>query len=117
MRNFIFALSLILLSCTSSYSQTMGCQELFEIVTTKYDTTESVSCYGSSMLVKVDYYKVGNNSFAVAYIKSNQYDFKGTPYIFCGIPSMNWSYFKYNSKGSWGESYHHYIKDYTCNCR
>jgi hypothetical protein len=117
MKNYILVLSIMLLSCMNSYSQTMGCQELFETVTTNYDREESANCYGSSMLVKVDFYKVGNNNFAVAYIKSNIYDFKGRPYIFCGIPSMNWSYFKYNSKGSWGESYYEYISDYKCNCQ
>lgn len=116
MRKIIFVLSFVLLSAMNSYSQKMGCQEMFEIVTTQYDSKETANCYGSSMLVKVDFYKVGNNNYAVAYIKNNEYDFKGKPYLFCGIPSMNWSYFKYNTK-SWGESFNKYIKEYTCNCR
>jgi hypothetical protein len=117
MKKIIFVLSFVLFSSMNSYSQSMSCQEMFEIVTTQYDTKETATCYASTMLVKVDYYRVDNNNYAVAYIKSNDYDFRGKPYLFCGIPSMNWSYFKYNSKGSWGEGFHEYIKDYTCNCR
>ena len=107
---------LLFLGNVHLYSQKISCQELFEIVTTKYDSKESVTCFGSSMLIKVDKYVIDNKNYAVAYIKQNEYDFKGTPYVFCGIPNMNWGYFKYNSQGSWGESYHEYIRDYTCNC-
>ncbi len=107
----------MILGNADSYSQSISCQELFEYVTTKYDSKESVNCYGSTMLVKVDNYVINYKNYIVAYIKKNDYDFKGSPYIFCGIPNLNWSYFKYNSKGSWGESFHEYIMDYKCNCK
>jgi hypothetical protein len=117
MKKIIIVSMIVFLGNIDSYSQSITCQELFEIVTTKYDSKESVNCYGSTMLVKVDNYVIDNKNYPVIYIKKNDYDFKGTPYIFCGVPSMNWSYFKFNTKGSWGESYQAYLKDYTCNCK
>jgi len=98
-------------------AQSVSCQELFEIVTENYDNRDFVTPIGSSMLAKVTHYTVEGNGFVVAYIKSNQYDFTGKPYIFCGISSQRWSSFKSEGMfGSWGESFHEYIRDYTCNC-
>jgi hypothetical protein len=116
MKKMFVILMILSAGIIDAYSQNISCQELFEIVTTRYESKESVSCYGSSLLVKADKYVIDNKIYVVAFIKKNDYDFKGTPYIFCGIPSMNWGYFKYNSKSSWGESYHAYLKDYSCNC-
>ena len=116
MKKFIIVLSIMLLSCVKTYSQSISCEKVFEIVTTQYDSKEDISCYGSTMLVKAEYYKLDNKGYVVAYIRKNTYDFKGSPYIFCDIPSMNWATFKYNAKSSWGESFHAYISDYKCNC-
>ena len=69
------------------------------------------------MLAEVEYYELQNMGFVVAYIKSSDYDFTGKPYIFCGISSYTWSSFKTSGMmGSWGESFHEYIMDHTCDC-
>lgn len=110
-------LVLMIIGCVNSYSQSISCQELFSTVTSNYDTKDTASCYNSSMLAKVIYYEYENMGFVVAYIKSGDYDFSGKPYIFCGISSYTWSSFKTNGMtGSWGESFHEYIMDQTCNC-
>src|SRR5690606_12616903 len=98
-------------------AQTMSCQEVLEIVTENYDYRDNVTPIGSTMLSKATYYTVDGEGFVVAYIKSNQYDFQGRPYIFCGISSQRWTKFKSEGMyGSWGESFHAYIREYTCNC-
>jgi len=97
-------------------AQSTSCQELFEAVT-EYYTDDSAGCFGSTMLIKVEYYRIDGNGYVIAYIKRNDYDFRGSPYIFCGISQQRWNYFKTNGiYGSWGESFHEYIRDYTCNC-
>ena len=117
MKKIIIVLAVLLFGCIDSYSQSMSCQEVFDIVTSKYDRKESTTCFGSTMLVKVDYYTLDNNGFVVAYIKSNDYDFSGKPYIFCGISSMTWINFKVYGMNGWGEAFHKYIMDYKCNCK
>lgn len=95
----------------------MRCQELFNAVTKKYESKDYVTCYNSSMLAKVEYYRLENMGFVVAYIKQNDYDIYGKPYIFCGISRERWNYFKsYGMYNSWGKAFHKYIIDYTCNC-
>ncbi len=101
----------------NSYAQTISCQEVFEIVTEHYDSKDEVACYGSSMLTKAIYYRLDGMGFVVGYIKSNEYDFRGKPYIFCGITDARWRAFKSAGMyGSWGESFHEYIREYTCDC-
>ena len=115
----IFVLLFILFwGCSKTYSQSISCNELYDIVINNYDDKQSVSCIGSNMLVRVDYYTLNDNSFVVAYIKSFEYDFRGKPYIFCGLSSITWSYFKLEAVygGSWGQSFNKYIMDYNCNC-
>lgn len=72
----------------------------------------------STMLAKVEYYRLDDMGFVVAFIKSNDYDIYGKPYIFCGISLDRWDAFVNGAiyGGSWGESFHQYIRDYTCNC-
>jgi len=102
---------------TPSNAQSISCQELFEIITDYHDTRDNVITIGSSMLAKATHYTVDGDGFVIAYIKSNDYDFLGKPYIFCGISSQRWSRFKIEGMtGSWGESFHNYIREYTCNC-
>ena len=98
-------------------AQSISCQELFEGVTEYYDSRDNVTTIGSSMLAKVTRFTVDGDGFVIAYIKNNDYDFQGKPYIFCGISSQRWSRFKIEGMtGSWGESFNNYIRDYTCNC-
>ena len=118
MRNIVVLVFILFFGYSKSYSQSISCQELFETVVNNYYDKQSVNCYGSTMLVKVEYYTLRNNGFVVAYIKSNDYDFRGKPYIFCGVSSMTWIYFKSEAmvEGSWGKSFNKYIMDHTCNC-
>jgi hypothetical protein len=98
-------------------AQTMSCQEAMEIVSNNYDYRDNVLPNGSTMLTRATYYTVEGAGYVVAYIKSNQYDLQGRPYIFCGISSQQWAKFKSAGMyGSWGESFHNYIINYTCNC-
>lgn len=116
MKYTLITLSIFLWSFTNA--QEISCSELFEIVTTKYDSKRSTSCYTSSMLVKVDYYRLNDAGFVVAYIKENDYDFNGRPYVFCGISQRRWNSFTSGGiyEGSWGKAFHKYIRDYTCDC-
>ena len=108
-RTVLYALTC---SCAS-----ISCQELFNYVVEQYDRKSYTTCYGSTMLTKVDYYVVDGNGFVVGYIKQNEWDYKGQPYLFCGISNYTWSQFKMNGMtGSWGKAFHDYIMDYTCNC-
>lgn len=77
-----------------SNSQTLSCQELFEIVTENYDKVDRVTPLSSTMLAKVNYYTLEGTGFVVAYIKKNDFDFQGSPYIFCGISGQRWAKFK-----------------------
>lgn len=106
-----------LLGLLTTKAQDISCQELFEIVTTDYDSKSTTMAYGSSMLAKVEYYKLEGTGFVVAYIKDNSYDYSGTPYIFCGISSQRWNNFTTEGiYSSYGKAFHKYIMDYTCNC-
>ncbi|OBQ14490.1 MAG: hypothetical protein AN482_01880 [Anabaena sp. LE011-02] len=117
MKKLFIVFAILLLVTANTYSQKLSCQEVFDIVTSRYDLKETTTCYNSTMLVKVVYYTLDGNGYVVAYIKQNDYDFSGTPYIFCGIDNMRWMYFKIGGIESWGESFHEYIMDYKCNCR
>ena len=108
---------LLLIGVFSGKAQSVSCQELFEVVTSDYDNSDQTSCFGSTMLAKAEYYEYNNVGFVVGYIKSNDFDFDGSPYIFCGISSYTWSSFKSDGMtGSWGKSFHKYIMDSKCNC-
>ncbi|MAZ72341.1 MAG: hypothetical protein CMC70_04255 [Flavobacteriaceae bacterium] len=99
------------------HAQSISCQELFEIVTENYESKDEVTCYLSSMLTKATYYQLEGMGFVVGYIKSNDFDLYGKPYIFCGISTARWRAFKSAGVyGSWGESFHEYIREYTCDC-
>ena len=113
----LIVISFLLLG-SKSYTQTISCQELYETVTANNRPTSSTTCMGSTMLVKAEYYTYQGTGYVVAFIKRNQYDFRGTPYIFCGISSYRWSIFR--SKGtsdSWGKAFHEHIMGNKCNCR
>ena len=106
------------LNSNNSYSnKDISCDELYSYVVSESGYPTKVSCNGSSMLLKVEKYSAVGVNFIVAYFKKSDYDYKGVPYIFCGVPSPNWSNFKSSGiSGSWGEAFHEYIMDYTCNC-
>ena len=113
----VLIVSAFLIAGVEAYSQTISCQELYETVTKNNRPTSTVTCMGSTMLVKAEYYTYQRNGYVVAYIKKNQYDFRGTPYIFCGISSYRWSTFRANGmSGSWGKAFHEHIMDNKCDC-
>lgn len=117
MRRLYFILSIFVTTCFNVKAQNITCQELFETITENYDTKDNINCFGSSALIKITYYRLNNTGFAVAYIKKNDYDYKGQPYVFCGISQQLWSSFKAEGLvGSWGKAFNEYIMDNKCNC-
>lgn len=115
MKNKILLLVLVC-STFCIKAQTISCNQLYQAVA-KSNYPETVNCYNSSMLVKVEYYTYNGTGVVVAYIKDNKYDYKGSPYIFCGISIYSWMNFKTSGySNSWGEAFHDYIMDYKCNC-
>lgn len=116
MKKKLFTLLFFIVTIFSN-AQSISCQELFNTVTSNFDSSDETSCFGSSMLAKVEYYEYNNMGFVVAYIKDSEYDFSGAPYIFCGFSSYTWGRFKSSGLyGSWGQSFHEYIMDSKCNC-
>ncbi|SCY36646.1 hypothetical protein SAMN05192588_2508 [Nonlabens sp. Hel1_33_55] len=99
-------------------SQKPYCSELINYAKKNYDSRDSPTVLMSSMLAKVERYKIDGASVVIAYIKKNDFDFNGTPYIFCDISDERWRAFKNEAiYGSWGESFHKYIRDYLCDCQ
>lgn len=97
-------------------AQKMSCQEAYELVLEYGENKRTISIVGSTMLTKVIKYEIDNNLFVVGYIKSNEYDFRGSPYLFCGVSSYDWNSFTYNYLTSAGEAFHKYIFPYKCDC-
>lgn len=98
-------------------SQTISCGDLAKYIVENYETKDTVQPFSSSMLVKATWYQYDGNGYVIAYLKSNDYDFQGRPYIFCGISRTRWDKFKNEGLfGSYGKAFHDYIMDYTCNC-
>ena len=115
-RAMLLILVMLLIFSNTTKAQDISCSELVTYVKSKaYPTSQS--CFGSSFLVKVDRYEVDGNGLVIAWIKKNEYDFTGNPYIYCGISYSTWSNF--TSAGitdSWGKAFHQYIKGNNCNC-
>lgn len=115
MKRILLAL-LLPVSCMF-FAQSVSCNDLVNYAKAKDPYPDVVRTYGSSMLVKAEYYEVEDTGLVIAYIRKNEYDFTGKPYIFCGISSRRWSTFKIEGiTGSYGKAFHAYIMDYTCNC-
>jgi hypothetical protein len=117
---FLISVSLIVFvffKPIKSEAQSVSCQELYNAVTENFDYRDVANPLMSTMLAKVTYYTLEGQGFVVAYIKSNEFDYRGKPYINCGISSDKWSKLKYEGmNNSWGKSFHAYIREYTCNC-
>lgn len=113
----IILISAFFLISTSSKAQSVSCSELYSYVKKNGGYPSTNICMGSSFLVKVERYVVDGNGVVVAWLKSSEYDFTGTPYIYCGISSYTWSSFtSAGIMGSWGKAFHEYIKGNNCNC-
>src|SRR5690606_1674817 len=95
-------------------AQKISCQEAYEIVLEYGENKRTITPYGSSMLTKVVKYEVDGTLYVVGYIKKNDYDFKGSPYLFCGVSRYDWNSFTYNYINSAGEAFHKYIFPYKC---
>jgi len=116
MKRLIFFFFLFI-NCSISYSQSISCEDLKEELESEANLENSVTCFGSTALVKAEYYTYEGNSFVIVYLKSNNYDFRGKPYVFCGISYSIWNRFVSEGRyGSWGKSFDMYIKDYLCKC-
>jgi len=119
MRKIFFLLILLYVHIGSA--QEVSCENLLEFIESEGYRKGSLSSYtlNSSWLYKVTAYEYDYRIYVVAEIKRNEYSFSTNTYIFCGIPSQNWSNFRYGSYGdsnSYGERFHKYIIDYVCNC-
>jgi len=119
MRKIFFLLTLLYMHIGSS--QQVSCDNLLEFIESEGYRKGSLSSYtlNSSWLYKVTAYEYDYRIYVVAEIKKNEYSFSTNTYIFCGIPSRNWSNFRYGDYGdsnSYGKRFHKYIIDYDCNC-
>lgn len=116
MRNLV----IILLITISSFAkaQSVSCQEVYEFILENGYKANSISLtYSSSMLTKVERYTYDGKNYVIGYIKQNDYDYKGSPYLFCGISSYDWNNFYVNYYSSAGVAFHEYIMPYKCNCK
>lgn len=112
-------LSLCILFLSFSFfglSQEISCQEAYEIILEYGENKRTITTYGSTMLIKVEKYKVDGNIYVVGFIKSNEYDYMGKPYLFCGVSRYDWSNFTTYYISSAGEAFHKYIFPYKCDC-
>ena len=112
---------LLILNFHFSFSQDISCPDLQEFIEDNRYYKSSISNYtlNSSWLYEVTAYEYEYKIYVIAKIKRNEYDYSSKSYVFCGIPSQNWSNFRYKGYGepdSYGERFHKYIIDYQCNC-
>ena len=108
---------LSLFTVTITNAQSVSCQDAYDYVVKNHDHRDSTNCFGSSMLTKVEYYQLDGQGYVVAYIKQNDYDITGRPYLFCNISKQRWNTFKIEGAYySWGKKFHEYIIDNKCNC-
>jgi hypothetical protein len=112
----------LLLSTIILNAQTPSCDEVMKFIKSNGYKKGSVSSYqliNSSWLKEVNAYTYDGDIYVIAKIKTDNYDYWGKDYIFCGIPSRNWSDFSgisFNQE-TYGEKFHKYIIDYICNCK
>jgi hypothetical protein len=104
------------------FSQEVKCTELMQFVKKygkKKGEVSTLQLINSSWLNEVKCYEIDGVLAVIAKIKTNDYELYGKDYIFCGIPSSNWSAFYsglYALNSSYGERFHKYIFDYKCDC-
>ena len=103
-------------------SQSVSCEDLMEYVKKegyRKGSVTSILLIDSSWLNEVEAWKVDDVMAVIAEIKKDQWGISTQKYIFCGIPSSNWSAFQYGTYdygSTYGERFHKYIMDYKCNC-
>ncbi|MCX7550272.1 hypothetical protein [Xanthomarina sp. F2636L] len=113
--------TIFLCSSINAHSQEVSCDDLLSFIKDKgyYKSTVSSYTLNSEWLHEVKAYSYDYKIYVVAKIKKNAYSYSTNTYIFCGIPSMNWSNFQYGGYGdsdSYGERFHKYIFNYKCDC-
>jgi hypothetical protein len=121
MKKLLFALTIIFFLNQKSFSQNVGCNDLADYIVQNGVLHASLGNYtlNSSWLYEVKAYMYDYKIFVIAKIKKSEYDYRTSSYIFCSIPSQNWINFEYGGPGdseSYGERFHQYIMNYTCNC-
>ena len=117
----IIVVVILYFSTSIAFSQSVGCNDLYDFIVKNGTRKASLASYtlNSSWLTKVTAYTYEYKIYVIAEIKPEEYSFKTSSYIFCGIPSQNWNNFQYGGYGesdSYGERFHKYIIDYKCNC-
>jgi hypothetical protein len=85
----------ILLFSFASYSQTVSCEELAEFIEENGYQKATIPSYilNSSWLSDVTAYEYEYKIYVFAEIKKDEYTYQTKTYIFCGIPSLNWTNF------------------------
>ena len=102
----------------SAYSHQISCEEAYHIIISQGEDIGSVTPPYSEWLKKVTAYRIDGEIYVEAIVKRDEYGMKTDAYIFCRIPKYNWDMFRlYDSNPSYGEKFHKYIDEYTCNCR
>jgi hypothetical protein len=108
---------LLVVFCTAGFAQTTSCSDLIYALEREAGYGDTFNAIGSSAIAKAVRYTFEGQGSVIIYFKRNDFDFNGTPYVFCDISSTRWSYFKSaGNTGSWGKAYNDYIKEYECNC-
>jgi len=108
-----------LITLNQVQAQKMSCNELYNFIIENGYKKATLTNYqlNSEWLYKVTAYTYNYKTYVIAEIKENEYSTKTKSYIFCNIPSLNWANFQNGTYvDSYGERFHKYIKEYTCNC-
>ena len=108
-------------SFSGTKAQSVDCDDLTEFIEDEGYPNGSLNSImlQSSWLYKVTGYSYDYKIYVVAEIKENEYSYRTTKYIFCGIPARYWNAFRYPSYGdteTYGQRFHRYIIDYKCDC-
>jgi hypothetical protein len=123
MKKTIAILSAIILGCIYINGQDVACTELMNYVVkngTRSENVNQIQLMNSTWLKEVTKYSIDNTIAVIAEIKQDEFGIVTKKYIFCGIPSSNWSsfYFGFNDLDkTYGERFHKYIYDYKCECK
>ena len=120
MRKIIIIVAFLCFNLNSS--QEVNYNDLLDFIKDKGCYKSSLSSYtlDSSWLNKVTAYSYKYKIYVVAETKKSEYSFQTNTYIFCRIPPLNWTNFKYrsyNDSDSYRERFHKYILNYKCNCK
>lgn len=103
-----------------SGGRSISCDDFEEFIIDNGYRKDNLSSYtlDSDWLTEITAYDYDSKIYIIAKIKvKNSYSSKS--YIFCDIPTRNWSNFKYGGYGenkTYGERFHDYIIKFVCNC-